>query len=578
MGLRRFAQMIADNADKIFSSAKSIAICIICVNPSITYLKKMKKTFPLFLCLFAAKVAFSQLIVSPTNVDFGVVAENAPDSVELTIKNPYNYDIQVSDILTIDDNYGNMPFSVSQNNFLVLAGDSAKVWLKCKPTHNIFHESEIVVVDNSFKGSTRVDVKAQGHYSNTYYTSTENLSNQALKTALTTRLAQGYTSLGYTPARDQMYMQIDNQKVNGQGATVNTIESVYTGQQVTGYTSRVDAQNQGFNTEHTYPQSFFSSNEPMVSDLFHIFPTDNTSNSERGNNPFAMVASPNWSVGGSKSNGSTFEPRDAQKGRTARAMLYFVLRYEDYSCFEKNQETILKQWHTQFLPTQEEKNRNNAIYAVQHNRNPFIDYPQFVQRMNYVTSCSTAVGTAISSILIPENAINYGDIGINSAHLYSFTIVNDGNQPLDISSIGSVSPNISFVNGANTTIAAGEAMVLQVSLTLNSLGAFSSTLQFNTNITTQPTITIPVTANGIDAVGIEESNTKNVVIYPNPAQAILFVEHTGKAVDIEIVDVFGKLLFTGEVNKSLEINLSKYAAGVYFLQTSEGEVLKFVKE
>lgn len=538
----------------------------------------MKKTFPLFLFFFAAKVAFSQLIVSPANVDFGVVAENAPDSVELTIKNPYNYDIQVSDILTIDDNYGNMPFSLSQNNFLILAGDSAKVWLKCQPTHNIFHESEIVIVDNSFKGSTRVDVKAQGHFSNTYYTSTENLSDQALKTALTTRLAQGYTSLGYTPARDEMYMQIDNQKVNGQGATINTIESVYTGQQVTGYATRVEAQNQNFNTEHTFPQSFFSGNEPMVSDLFHIFPTDNGSNSERANKPFAMVASSTWSVGGSKSNSSSFEPRDVQKGRTARAMLYFVLRYEDYACFEKNQETTLKQWHTQFLPTQEEKNRNNAIYAVQHNRNPFIDYPQFVQRMNYVTSCSTAVGTAISSMLIPENAINYGDIAINSAHLYSFTIVNDGNQPLDISSIGSVSPNISFVNGANATIAAGEAMVLQVSLTLSSLGTFSSTLQFNTNIATQPTITIPVTANGIEALSIATNTVKNVAIYPNPAQDFLFIENTGKAINIEIVDIFGKQLFVGEVNKSLEINLSKYTAGVYFLQTSEGEVLKFVKE
>lgn len=538
----------------------------------------MKKTFPLFLFFFAAKVAFSQLIVSPANVDFGVVAENAPDSVELTIKNPYNYDIQVSNILTIDDNYGNMPFSLSQNNLLILAGDSAKVWLKCQPTHNIFHESEIVIVDNSFKGSTRVDVKAQGHFSNTYYTSTENLSDQALKTALTARLAQGYTSLGYTPARDEMYMQIDNQKVNGQGATVNTIESVYTGQQVTGYATRVEAQNQNFNTEHTFPQSFFSGNEPMVSDLFHIFPTDNGSNSERANKPFAMVASSTWSVGGSKSNSSSFEPRDVQKGRTARAMLYFVLRYEDYACFEKNQETTLKQWHTQFLPTQEEKNRNNAIYAVQHNRNPFIDYPQFVQRMNYVTSCSTAVGTAISSMLIPENAINYGDIAINSAHLYSFTIVNDGNQPLDISSIGSVSPNISFVNGANTTIAAGEAMVLQVSLTLSSLGTFSSTLQFNTNLATQPTITIPVTANGIEALSIAANTVKNVAIYPNPAQDFLFIENKGKAINIEIVDIFGKQLFVGEVNKSLEINLSKYTAGVYFLQTSEGEVLKFVKE
>ncbi len=538
----------------------------------------MKQISFFFWLFFAAKAGFSQLIVSPNSIDFGVVKENMPDSVQLTIKNPYNYDVQVSDIQTIDDNYGNMPFSVSQNTMLILAGDSAKVWLKCQPTHNIFHESELVIVDNSRKGSTRVDVKAQGRFSNVYYTTTENLADDALKTALKTRLTQGYTTLGYTPARDEMYLQIDNQKVNGQGAAVNTIESVYTGQLVTGYATRVEAQNMGFNTEHTFPQSFFNSTDPMLSDLFHIFPTDNASNSERGNNPFALVVTPNWTVGGSKSNGNFFEPRDVQKGRTARAMLYFVIRHQDFNCFEKNQETTLKQWHTQFLPSQEEKSRNNAIFGVQHNRNPFIDYPQFVQRMNFITSCTAATASTISTILLPENAIHYGDIGINAAHLYSFTIVNDGNQPLDISNIAAASPNLSFVNGANTSIAPGEALVLQVSLNLSSLGAFSSDISFTTNLTSQPSITIPVTANGINAVGIEANQPKSLTIFPNPAQAILFIQNNGKAQTIQMVDILGKELFSGKINTTTEINISNYAKGVYFLQTSEGEAFKFVKE
>lgn len=533
----------------------------------------------LLLCgLSTFTVAFSQLTVSPTAVNFGVVAENMPDSVELTIRNPYNYDVQVSDILTIDDNYGNMPFSVSQTNMLILAGDSAKVWLRCMPVHNIFHESELVIVDNSFKGSTRLDVKAQGSYSNSYYTTTENLADEALKTALKTRIGQNYTSLGYNAGRDAMYMQIDNQKVNGQGASVNTIESVYTGALATNYTTRTEAQNQGFNTEHTFPQSFFSSNEPMVSDIYHLFPTDDASNSERANNPFAMVNNPSWTVGGSKSNGSTFEPRDVQKGRTARAMLYFVLRYQDYSCFEKNQEVVLKQWHNQFLPSQEEINRNNAIYAVQHNRNPFIDYPQFIQRMNYVTSCSTAVGTAINSILIPENIINYGDIGINAPHLYSFTIVNDGNQPLVLTNLHGIAPEISLLNGTDTTIAAGEALSLQVSLTLTSLGAFTSNLEFTTNIPTQTLITIPVMANGINAVGVENTSTSHIVLFPNPAQYILFIQNNSKMMHISITDVLGKVMFEGEVSQSVEINIANYGKGIYFLQTSEGEVFKWVKE
>jgi endonuclease I len=41
--------------------------------------------------------------------------------------------------------------------------------------------------------------------------------------------------------------------------------------------------------------------------------------------------------------------------------------------------SALVQWNTQDPPDSFEKNRNQAIYAgYQHNRNPFIDHPEWV--------------------------------------------------------------------------------------------------------------------------------------------------------------------------------------------------------
>ena len=44
-----------------------------------------------------------------------------------------------------------------------------------------------------------------------------------------------------------------------------------------------------YNREHTVPQSWFNGDAPMVSDLFHIYPTDGWVNNKRGdpNNRFA---------------------------------------------------------------------------------------------------------------------------------------------------------------------------------------------------------------------------------------------------------------------------------------------------
>lgn len=149
------------------------------------------------------------------------------------------------------------------------------------------------------------------------------------------------------------------------------------------------------NCEHTWPQSFFNKEGAMRSDLHHLFPTLSTPNSKRGSFGFGMATE--GKVTYSTSSGSklialpdstyVFEPSNIQKGNSARALLYFYLRYYDKNI--RNSEYNAKTFFTDRLPMfenwvsldsidEQEKNRNESIFKIQKNRNPFIDIPNLL--------------------------------------------------------------------------------------------------------------------------------------------------------------------------------------------------------
>ncbi|MFT5725391.1 MAG: deoxyribonuclease-1 [Bacteroidia bacterium] len=199
------------------------------------------------------------------------------------------------------------------------AGTNQDVMIHFKPVHNISYNSELVVISQTKTGSLSIDLKGDGKYS-TYYASTFNLFEQDLKDELKTVVSKGYKNLGYNGARDAMYGSIDNKS--------GKVECVYTGRVAT-FNSRSGANSNSFNCEHTWPQSLFNKNEPERADIHHLFPTDVNANGRRSNYAFGLVSNPSWSEGGSKLSGNTFEPRDAQKGDCARAMMYFAIRYQN---------------------------------------------------------------------------------------------------------------------------------------------------------------------------------------------------------------------------------------------------------
>ena len=165
-----------------------------------------------------------------------------------------------------------------------------------------------------------------------------------------------------------------------------------------------------YNREHSFPKSWFGGEiKPMYTDLHHMYPTDGFVNNKRGNYPFGEVSSPTYSSSGGFSKlgpcsysgytGTVFEPADEYKGDFARTYFYMVTRYEEklsdwysknsesratingttYPAFQTWQLNMLMEWATNDPVSEKEVARINAVYGIQKNRNPFIDYPGLEQ-------------------------------------------------------------------------------------------------------------------------------------------------------------------------------------------------------
>lgn len=194
-----------------------------------------------------------------------------------------------------------------------------------------------------------------------------------------------------------------------------------------------------YNREHSFPKSWFANASPMYTELFHIYPTDGYVNGKRGNYPFGEVTNPSWtSTNGSKVganstagySGTVFEPIDEYKGDFARTYFYMATRYENvihswnsvvldgssYLVYVEWHLDMLIRWHEEDPVSQKETDRNNAIYGIQHNRNPFIDHPEYVAAVWGTISTAPSIGNVYNSPLEPsagETATIYATITDN---------------------------------------------------------------------------------------------------------------------------------------------------------------------
>ncbi|GLZ36866.1 hypothetical protein Acsp05_04910 [Actinokineospora sp. NBRC 105648] len=150
-----------------------------------------------------------------------------------------------------------------------------------------------------------------------------------------------------------------------------------------------------WNREHVWAKSHgdFGTATGPGTDLHHLRPEDVSVNSNRGNKDFDLGGSPAAEAPGNLTDADSWEPRDAVKGDVARMILYMDVRYEGgdgYVDLDVNDSvnngsnpnigrlSVLLRWNAQDPPDTFEKRRNQVIYdSYQHNRNPFIDHPEW---------------------------------------------------------------------------------------------------------------------------------------------------------------------------------------------------------
>lgn len=495
----------------------------------------------------------------------------ASDAVQLTNLS--------SETLTVTDyrffkTFGTSAFAVPSTQGFPNFSGSEEILLQFSPSHNVEHPS-IMVVSVEGRGSRALSLAGAGQYADSFYDSTFNLSEQDLKLSLRDLAVIDYQSLGYDTGRDILYMQVDNEKVNGQEADVNTITGVYTGEVREGYQNRGQLQSMGFNCEHSWPQSLGAENEPMKSDLYHLYPTESTANSVRGNSPFGNVDNPEWSEGGSEKGGGRFEPRDEQKGPTSRSLLYFATRYFSTSGVDftwlTSQEQTLKNWSKQYPPTQAEIDRSEIIQNFQGNRNPFIDHPEFVDRIT--SFANTSFPIANPKIFVSDEVAEMGFLEAGSTYEYSIVIYNEGNQFVSLTNFDLGDQNLASFKEpvSNVNLSPGSLIEIFVVVTPESSDPAIATITFNTNISGQQDREIPILINGATGINDFEEQQIQLELYPNPTTGSLRMKWDPGQIKpnyVRLFDVSGSLAFERKIDSqsSARLNLSSLAKGSYFLQ------------
>ena len=225
-----------------------------------------------------------------------------------------------------------------------------------------------------------------------------------------------------------------------------------------------------FNREHSWPQSWFSNAATPTTDLHHIFPTDGFVNYQRSNFPFGEVSNATWTsqngskLGPCKSSlgytGKVFEPIDEYKGDFARALMYMSVRYygedDDWSSSGMTNKSVIEDWAINMLldwsdndpVSQKEIDRNNVIYGIQRNRNPFIDHPEYAHiiweagwsGVTYNITCATvnhgsisAPSTAVEGTMVTLTATPAQGYMLGSWNVYK---TGDANTTVPVSANG----------------------------------------------------------------------------------------------------------------------------------------------
>jgi endonuclease I len=417
------------------------------IGRKICFMKKRDFIF-CFICLLPSWIWAGTITVSPASIpNFGncpVYFASDPQrytvnasalSQALSIVAPSHFEISLSYNSEYAQTISLQPIAGNINSIVIFVRFSP--FQTGSKSGNIVHSSAGSTTQNKAVIGTALLNTATGTNASTYYSTIGNSTGASLKTDLYNKIL-GHTVTGYSglwatytnadPFFNGKVWDIYSTRLNAN----SPFEFTFGTDQCGNYSVEGDC----YNREHSFPQSWFSSSAPMVSDMVHIYPTDGKVNGMRSNYPFGEVSSPTYtSMQGAKLGANTtpgysgivFEPINDYKGDLARSYFYMATRYQNliagwqsngnadevlagnsFPAYDAWFIELLLKWHNQDPPSVKEINRNNVLYGYQNNRNPFVDSPQYAHRIWGIRQATepTLAATQFNRLSFNSNSIN----------------------------------------------------------------------------------------------------------------------------------------------------------------------------
>ncbi len=547
----------------------------------------------------SAQGNWQAVTVSDTVVSFGQVLCGQQHSVSLTLQN--NLDEPVNILSAV---FEESEFSTDLSAMEIPAKGIQSFNIDFESSQNVNFTDFLQI--NLDKGihPLIIEASAEAYYENSYYSSTQNLWGADLKAALH-GIIDNHTELSYSGVWDAL-KNTDEDPDNP-----NNVILLYTG-----WSYKKSDQNTGdkygWNREHVWAKSHgdFGTSAPAGTDIHHLRPADVTVNSKRGSLDFDNGGTLYTDDDGPtecRYDGDSWEPRDEVKGDVARMMYYMVVRYEgddtsydlelvDYTPSTSSKEPLfgkqstLYQWHQQDPVNNWERRRNDRIDANwQHNRNPFIDYPEFASRM---PSVSGEALTEEPEIAVAPLSVDMGEIPFTTKATYAIAVINTGNQTLEVSSIQSTNPDFT-VDQTSMTLTTEQYAYLMVEFTSQAVeGTFTTTIQLTSNDPDESLVEIPVTIqvkNGTSLIGnppIAEAFelSQNYPNPFNPSTVIRYQLSSNSHVRLVVFNASGQMVSTlvdreqHSGSHKAVFNSRDLSSGVYFYRlTANGNSGRFEK-
>lgn len=255
----------------------------------------------------------------------------------------------------------------------------------------------------------------------------------------------------------------------------------------------------GMNIEHSFPKSWWGgSKNQAYCDLFNLMPCESNINSKKSNYPMGEVTTDKQGNGctkvGTGSNGyQLWEPADKWKGDFARGYMYMATAYQDLTwsgtqalqILENDTWPTLQEWaYTLYISWAKtdavdatEVKRNEAVYQIQGNRNPYVDFPNL---MEYVWGDSIDYAFNTATTMKSSDYISGGTVVPTEETIYSATFTStDGDFTADNTTVWTRSSKYGWTGTAYINKKATAADAILTSPEIDLTAYIESSLQFS---------------------------------------------------------------------------------------------------